>query len=91
MINAGSDDRKSQGDIDTFDCFPGLLFTVINEADGLERNMSLIMIHADHDVVPSAERFREYRVRRKRSDGVDVFCFGGLNGGGDFLNFLSAE
>ena len=53
--------------------------------------MSLIVIHADDDIVPAAQSFRKDAVRRDGADGVDAFGFCRLNGRFDLLDFLGAE
>ena len=69
MVHAGADDGQAQRDIDALHSLPLLLLTVVDEADGLEGDMALIVVHTDHDVVPAADGLRENAVRRAGTHG----------------------
>ena len=92
VVHAGADDGQAQRDIDALHSLPLLLLTVVDEADGLEGDMALIVVHADHDVVPAADGLRENAVRRAGADNAgDALGLGSLDGRGDLLDLLAAE
>ena len=54
--------------------------------------MALIVVHADHDVVPAADGLRENAVRRAGTHNTgDALGLGSLDGRGDLLDLLAAE
>ena len=92
MVHAGADDGQAQRDIDALHSLPLLLLTVVDEAHGLEGDMALIVVHADHDVVPAADGLRENAVRRAGADNAgDALGLSSLDGRGDLLDLLAAE
>ena len=91
MIHAGADDRKAQRYVDTLYGLPGLQLSVIDKAHCLQRDMSLIVVHAHHDVVPAAQSLGEDAVWRNGADGVDAFCLCRLDGRLNLLDLLCAE
>jgi len=82
VIHRGSYDRQAEGAVN------GSI-----EGKGLERDMSLVVIHADKCVGNSPTILQECGIRRKRSFDPDGAGPGDLNGGGDdsFLFFVSKE
>lgn len=91
VVNAGADDRQAQRHIDSLHRFPLLFFTIIYEADGLEGDMALIVVHAHHDIVPAAQCLAEHAVRGQGTDGVDPFGPGCFDRRSDLGDLLGAE
>ena len=92
VVHAGADDGQAQRDVDALHSLPLLLLTVVDEADGLEGDMALIVVHADHDVVPAADGLRENAVWRAGTHNTgDALGLGSLDGRGDLLDLLAAE
>ena len=56
VVYGYTDDRKSQCHVDAGNSLPVMLLLVVNEAYNLKRDMSLIMIHYNNDIIPAAER-----------------------------------
>ena len=63
------------------------LFKPVN----LNRDMALVMVHAQHCIVLVLDGLVENYVGWHRADGVDSFLFGGLDRGGDFLCFFVTQ
>ena len=92
MIHTGADDGQTQRDVDTLHGLPLLLFAVVDKAHGLERDVTLIVVHTHHDIVPAADGLREHAVRRAGThDTGNALGLGSLDGGGDLLDLLPAE
>src|SRR5215510_14554061 len=61
------------------------------EAPELRRDLTLVMVHAEHSVVLPGERLEEYRIRGERTATADAAARGLGYGGADDLNLLAAE
>ena len=91
MVHRHTDNGKPQGDVDAGHRVPGLLFLVIDKAHHLKGDVSLVMIHGHHDVIPAAPGFGEHGIRGHRALCPDSLCPGSLNGRDDLLDFLLPE
>lgn len=54
MIHTDADDGQAQGQVDAFDGIPFLILPVVGKTDQLQRDVALIVIHADNDIIPAA-------------------------------------
>ena len=64
VIHAGADDGQTQRDVDALHGLPLLLFAVVDKAHGLERDVTLIVVHTHHDIVPAADGADLHRRRQ---------------------------
>ena len=91
MIHACADYRQAKGDIHPFHSLPFTALPIIDEANRLNRDMPLIMVHRDNGIIPAAKSFREYAVRGYRSDCIDAVLHRLLASGNDLINLLRPE
>jgi len=68
VIDGRADNRETQGNVN------GIL-----EIHQLHRNVALIMVHGDHEIKFSANRFGKKRVCGKGAMAVDASSLGRLN------------
>src|SRR5215471_2771994 len=61
------------------------------EALELRRDLTLVMVHAEHPVIVTRERLEEDGIRGKGPSAVDAATRGLGHGGRDDLNLLAAE
>ena len=67
--------RQSQSNIYSGYRFPVFSFAIIHKSHYFERDVSLIVIHGNYDIIPSAPCFGKNSVRRNRSFRIYSFLF----------------
>ncbi len=80
MIDRGADDGEADGDVD-----PPF------EADQLQRDMSLIVVHGDHSIEFAALEAVEERIGRVGAACLEPLGLRGLNCRRDFIDLFAAE
>ena len=91
MIDTGADDGQADGDVDTAH---GCVLTgrrVDSKAGDLERDVALVVVHRNDDIIRAAHRFDEDGVGRDRPRDVVAFGFCCLDGGDDLVRFFVSE
>ena len=80
VIDGSANDGQAEGDI-------GAAF----EVEEFERDMALVMVHADDGVEFAFEGLLKDGVGREWSVSVEAVCASSEDGGGDFVGILGAE
>ena len=93
VIDGGADNGETQSNVDTGNCLPFSILAVVLKALDLKRDMPLVVVHDNNDVIPPAERLGKNSIRR---DGlfirnVDAFTDSFVNGGLDLVDFLGPK
>lgn len=91
MIDRYAYDWKAEGDIDTVNRIPFLLFRIITEADELDWDMTLIMIHGDNDIIQATAQTRKYGIRGYGAFASDAFRTSSFNSWFDFFYFFFSK
>ena len=70
MIDGGADDRQPERDIDAGKLLPFTRFRIYLEAEQLDRNVPLVVIHRHHRVVLARTQLDEHGIAGDRADHI---------------------
>src|SRR6056297_2512778 len=82
---------KAKGNIYPGHTFPHLQFMVVPKSCEFCRNMSLVMVHANYNIILSSFHFWEDSIRGMRTIGMDSFLAGRFNGGNNFFDLFPSK
>lgn len=80
VVDGSADDVEAEGDVDA-----------AMEVEELHGNVALVVVHADDGVELALDGLEEDRVGRMGAGGGDALLLCVLDGGRDFIDFLTAE
>src|SRR3954452_15385639 len=72
VVHRGADDRQAEGDVDAAQRVPGAGFRIDGEAQQLDRDVPLVVVHGDHGVELAGVQLHEDGVAGNRTNHVEA-------------------
>src|SRR4051794_37539352 len=73
VVHRSADDRQAEGDVDAAQRIPSAGFRIDGEAQQLDRDVPLVVVHGDHGVELAGVQLHEDGVAGNRANHVEAF------------------